>query len=152
MNKVLDIWKEKPSTALLQTLKSLHFQNMKEQTQTNTNVTWIQHSDIFFPQQCSSTVCLIRIDGTAHWVYICLPKNIPVLAVAVGQNWGFQIHQDGRQQSWNALLCHTLLHPPPCFSFFPASLYLAMHWDFVAHLLRENPREETGLCVQRSNF
>lgn len=47
-----------------------------------------------------------------------LPKNLPVLSVAVGRSRGFsdppRSHaQDGSQPSWNARLCHTLLHPPP---------------------------------------
>lgn len=48
---------------------------------------------------------------------------------------------------------YALLHAT-LFLFFPSpSLYLSMHWDFVDHLLREKKTpEETGSCVQRSNF
>lgn len=90
-----------------------------------------------------------------------LPKNIPLLAVAVGRIWVFfffffsdppRSHaQDGRQWSWNALLCHTLcpsphlsLPPPPhatlSVSFFSPSLYLSMHWDLWITYSGKTPR------------
>lgn len=86
-----------------------------------------------------------------------LPKNIPLLAVAVGRIWGFfffcffsdppRSHaQDGRQWSWNALLCNTLCpspHPPTprsLFLFFYPSLYLSMHWDLWITYSGKTPR------------
>lgn len=86
-----------------------------------------------------------------------LPKNIPLFAVAVGRSWGFQIlhghtHSIEGSEAEMHSLCHTL-SPPPILpmplsdSFFFPFLCLPMHRDFVDHLLRENPPEETEFCV-----
>lgn len=72
-------------------------------------------------------------------------KNIPLLAVAVGQSWGFQIlhgHTHTMGGSGAEMHSYVTLCPPPLDATLPVSssspsLYLSMHWDFVDHLLLE---------------
>lgn len=88
-----------------------------------------------------------------------LPKNLPVLFVAVGRSRGFtdplRSHaQDGNQSSLNALLCHTLLHPhitqsTLSFSFYSLALLSLCAQEFCGSLLRERSHKGTGSGVQK---
>lgn len=86
-----------------------------------------------------------------------LPKNIPLLAVAVGRSWGFQIlhsHMHRMGGSGAEMHSYVTLYPPPrATRFFLLSPPLSLHaLGFCGSLTQGKPPEEKEFCIKRFQF
>lgn len=149
------------NTVSSETFKFLNFQVMESQTQSNTYVTRIQHSAIFFPQQ-------VRLCGYLNldWWYSTLGLNLvsPRTFLSLPLLWGeaevfrsSMVTRTGRESV--ELKCTPMSLCPPPLTSMPRSQFLFLSFSLSLHALGfcgsltlGKPPGETGFCVQRSNF